>query len=267
MKYFMKLLSPMAITLPPSDLKHLEGAPLKVAIAQVRFAPVHAVEKRGRVADFQARLAPSYVARDPQVAQTITIQFGPSPPPAASSVLAPELVWPFEDHERGWSVSLSSSSLALEASAYDDFDGLLEEFRGVVTVLVETFAPRECVRLGLRYVNEVTDERLRIDGGPSALLRPELIAPIGTELGTDVIGSLCELRFREALGTLVLRHGLIRSESYLLDFDYFKEEAQVFDGDSIVATVQNFHDVIEPLFVWCLSDSYLAELKGRAGGG
>lgn len=119
-----------------------KAPPRKVAIAQVRFAPVHAVEKRGRVADFQERLAPGYVARDPQVAQAITIQFGPSPPPAASSVLAPELVWPFEDHERGWSVSLSSSSLALEASAYDDFDGLLEEFRAVVTALVETFAPR-----------------------------------------------------------------------------------------------------------------------------
>jgi uncharacterized protein (TIGR04255 family) len=256
----------MPSTLPPTDLKHLEDAPLRVAIAQVRFAPVHAIEKRERVADFQELLADGYLARDPHVPQTVTIQFGPSPVPPAAGVFAPEAVWPFEDRERGWSVSLSSSSLALEASTYDDFNDFLAEFRSVLSALIETFHPRECSRLGLRYVNEITDSRLGKPSGLHELLRPALVSPVGTELGSELLGSLCELRFRETFGTLVLRHGLIRSDTYLLDYDYFKEEAHAFDGEAVTKTVESFHDVIEPLFVWCLSDTYLSELKGHARG-
>jgi uncharacterized protein (TIGR04255 family) len=254
------------IALPTTDLKHLERAPLRVALAQVRFAPVHAIEKRARVADFQERLADSYVARDPQVPQTLTIQFGPSPTPPAPSAFAPELVWPFDDRERGWSVSLSSSSLALEANTYDDFDEYLAEFQSVLSALVATFNPRECSRLGLRYINEIVDERLRHNEGLLVLLRRELVSPVGSELGSDLLGSLCELRFRETLGTLVLRHGLIRTDTYLLDYDYFNEKSDAFNGETITKTVESFHDTIERLFVWCLSDAYLAELKGPKRG-
>jgi uncharacterized protein (TIGR04255 family) len=257
----------MPISLPVSDLKHLEGAPLRVAIAQVRFAPVHAIEKRERVADFQEQLPTSYVAREPQVPQTVTIQFGPSPISPPASVIPPEVVWPFEDRERGWSVSLSSSSLALEAGTYDDFDHFLAEFRSVLTALIETFEPRECSRLGLRYVNEITDERLRQQRGLHELLRSELVSPVDTELGSDLLGSLCELRFRENLGTLVLRHGLIRPDTYLLDYDYFREESDALEGKAIAQTVENFHDVIERLFVWSLSEKYLSELKERRRAG
>jgi uncharacterized protein (TIGR04255 family) len=267
MKYFMKLgRNPVTIALPATGLKHLEGAPLRVALAQVRFAPVHAIEKRDRVADFQEQLASSYVARDPQIPQTLTIQFGPLPTPPAPAMFAPELVWPFEDRERGWSVSLSSSSLALQASAYDDFDDFLAEFQSVLSALIATFDPRECSRLGLRYINEIADERLREAQGLLVLLRRHLVSPVGSELGSDLLGSLCELRFREALGTLVLRHGLIRNDTYLLDYDYFKEGSDEFNGEIVMKTIESFHDVIERLFVWCLSDTYLSELKGRKHG-
>lgn len=250
---------PIPITVPDTKLKHLENAPLKVALAQVRFAPVHAVEKPERVADFQKLLAESYVGRASQFLQTVTIQFGPAP--AAPAAPAPETVWPFQDSERDWSVSLSSSSLALEAGTYDDFEAFLAEFSAVLSALTETFHPRQCTRLGLRYVNEITDGRLQQDRGLERFLRAELIAPIGTELGSDVLGSLCEVRFNEALGTLVLRHGLIRPNTYLLDFDYFREHADPFNDELITKTVENFHDLIEPLFVWCLSETYLTELK------
>jgi uncharacterized protein (TIGR04255 family) len=181
-------------------------------------------------------------------------------------MFAPELVWPFEDRDRGWSVSLSSTSLALEASTYDDFDDFLAEFQSVLSALIATFNPRECSRLGLRYINEITDERLRESDGLLELLRRELVSPVGTELGSDLVGSLCELRFREALGTLVLRHGLIRADTYLLDYDYFKEESDAFDGEIVTKAIETFHDVIERLFVWCLSDAFLSELKERKRG-
>lgn len=250
----------MPLSLPPASLAHLSGAPLRVALAQVRFAPVHAIEKRERVADLQERLADSYVAREPQIPQTLTIQFGPavgSPAP-----VAPERIWPFEDQARGWSVALSSTSLALQASSYDDFDDFAAEFRSVLNALSEVFQPKLRSRIGLRYINEVQDQRLAAGAQIFEVLRAELLSPIGSDLGFELAGSLCELRFHEDRGTLGLRHGLIRPDTYLLDFDYFNDNEIAFSSTEISDTITAFHATIERLFVWCLADGYLDELRG-----
>ena len=250
----------MTIQLRSTALQHLDNAPLKVALAQVRFAPVHAIEKRERVADFQELLSDSYIAGEGQTPQTVTIQFGNESVIRPAAIAAPETVWPFDDPARGWSVALSSTSLALEAGTYQDFDDFLDELRSVLGALEEAFDPKRRTRLGLRYINEITDRRLAEDGLVS-LLRKELVSPVGTALGSDLAGSLNELRFREKLGTFVLRHGLVREDAYLLDFDYFNEESGDCDKEAIVSMVEQFHDLIEPLFVWCLSKNYLQELK------
>lgn len=250
--------SGMPLSLPRASLTHLPDAPLQVALAQVRFAPVHAIEKPERVADFQDHLADSYVAREPQVPQTFTIQFGPV---SAGPPLAPERVWPFEDQDRGWSVTLSSSSLALQASSYADFEHFAAEFRSALSALSETFKPKLRSRIGLRYINEISDPRLEAGAQIFEVIRPELLSPIGGDLGFDLAGSLCELRFHEPQGILGLRHGLIRPGTYLLDFDYFIENEVEFSSAEIGETVGVFHETIERLFVWCLADGYLNELR------
>ena len=250
----------MPLSLPPASLVHLSDAPLQVALAQVRFAPVHAIEKRDRVADFQEHLADTYVAREPQVPQGITIQFGPAAGPPVPA--APERLWPFEDQARGWSVALSSSSLALQAGSYEDFDDFAAEFRSVLSALSETFEPKLRSRIGLRYINQVQDQRLEAGARIFEVLRTELLSPIGSDLGFELAGSLCELRFRQDRGTLGLRHGLIRPDTYLLDFDYFNDDELAFSSTEISDTITAFHETIEQLFVWCLADGYLDELRG-----
>jgi uncharacterized protein (TIGR04255 family) len=155
----------MPIKVPNATLD-LDAAPLKVAVAQVRFSPVHAVERRDLVADFESRLDKRYVPQDPQSSQTLTIQIGAAPGPALGPPAAIDIVWPFRDDERGYSVSLANSSLAVAAdSTYHDFPQFVQEFRSAVRACTEVFAPKREMRLGLRYINEITDERLRADVG------------------------------------------------------------------------------------------------------
>jgi uncharacterized protein (TIGR04255 family) len=234
-----------------------------VAVAQVRYSPVHAVEKRELVADFEARLNDRYVAQDAQTSQTLTIQIGAGPPPVgASPPTVVDTVWPFRDDVRGYSVSLGNSSLAVEAdAAYHDFPQFLEEFRAAVSACAEIFQPKRQIRLGLRYVNEVQDKRLADD--VRAIINPELVAPVGSAVTGGLLRSLAELRVSESLGVFVVRHGLVDDTTYLLDFDYFSESQRDFDPQQVIETVEGFHHVIEPFFVWSLSDSYLAELKRK----
>jgi uncharacterized protein (TIGR04255 family) len=87
-----------------------------------------------------------------------------------------------------------------------------------------------------------------------------LVAPVGVAVTGGLLRSLAELRVAESLGTFVIRHGLVDNATYLLDFDYYSESQREFDPQRVIATVQQFHDLIEPFFIWSLSDRYLAEL-------
>jgi uncharacterized protein (TIGR04255 family) len=251
------------IELPTVDLKRLPAAPLKVAVIQVQFAPCHAVEKRERVADFQEKLTETYVAEQPQTAQAITLQIGPGMPPSIPNLPAPETVWRFHDHARGWIVALSSSSLAVEASTYETFEDFAAEFESVLSSLSEVFAPTNQTRLGVRYIN-----RIEGDGVSEKLLgivEKELLSPVGTALGTDLLTSISDIRFDIGDGVMAIKHGLTDPDAYLLDFDCYSDQERTFHRGDIVERVRRFHDLIERLFVWSLTDEYLNSLRKDVG--
>lgn len=241
-------------------MEHLPQAPLKLVIAQVRFAPEYAIERREEVAGFQTRLGDRYLAKESASPKPVAAGWAMTPQPPGAD---PETVWRFQDPERDWTISLSSTSLALEAVHYLDFDDFARELSRIVKSLDEQFAPRREVRLGLRYVNRIEDERLQ-KRGVGFFIGEELASPVGGELGKDLLGSLAELRFRERGGTLAIRHGLIEPTQYLLDFDRFSGEEQDFAPASIVTRVKRFHSLIERLFVWSVSERYLNELRRSA---
>jgi len=243
---------------PKVELEHLAEAPLKRVIAQVRFAPVFAVERRAEVARFQERLDERYVAQDP-VAPQYGGAIGSGTAPARSEG-SRESIWPFRDAERDWTVSLSSTSLALEATQYVDFDDFAAELGAILTSLHEVFAPPQETRLGLRYINRIEDERLQ-KRGISFFLNDELAAPVGGRLGRSLLSSFCELRFRERDSVVVLRHGLIEANRYLLDLDHFSDEVRQFEPKSIATRIRKYHGLIERLFVWSLSERYLNGLR------
>ncbi len=254
----------MPIRVPKATLSHLDAAPLKVAVAQVRYSPVHAVGNRDLVSEFESRLARGYVPENPQTAQTLTIQIGPGAPPASAAPAGTaDTVWPFKDESRGYAVALGHSSLALEAGPkYHDFPQFLDEFSTAVQACDDIFHPKRELRIGLRYVNEVSDTRLRDD--VRSIINSRLVVPVGTAVQGGLQRSFGELRVEEALGTVVIRHGLVEDITYLLDFDYFSVIERDFEPTRLIETVQGFHDLIEPLFVWSLARGYLAELKRKS---
>lgn len=254
----------MPIDVPEATLTHLKSAPLKAAVVQVRYSPVHAVEKRDLVADFESRLDKRYVAQDPETSQGFTIQIG-SGPSQAPFVPPPlvETVWPFKDDERGYAIALGHSSLAVEVdAAYHDFPHFLKEFSTAVRAFVAIFQPKREIRLGLRYINQVTNENLRQD--IATVINPDLVSPVGRVVKGGLLRSFAELRVAESLGTFVIRHGLTEDPAtYLLDFDYFSENERAFDARRVIKTVKGFHALIESFFVWSLTPDYLAELGQR----
>jgi uncharacterized protein (TIGR04255 family) len=142
---------------------------------------------------------------------------------------------------------------------WDDFRAAISQ---VFAGFEKVFAPSSCDRLGVRYINELSDGRASGDPARLAeLLNPALIAP-AVSLGSLVLGSLAELRVAEGDAEFVLRHGLVRPGGYLLDFDCFTPRAQPFATDALVSQTDRFHARIESVFIWSLDAAYLAELQG-----
>jgi uncharacterized protein (TIGR04255 family) len=226
-------------------LKHLPAAPLQLALAQVRFAPVFAIEDPARRSSFQERLGSQY-----------QLEAREQKSDGESGGL-----WFFRDGERNWTVSLTPGSLGLEAKTYHDFDDFAGELGRVLRETAEIFSPQTEVRLGVRYINRIEDDRLG-KRGIDFFVKSALTAPVG-ELGADLAYSLCELRFREQGTWLALRHGLTKKDTYLLDFDNFVEGERDFAPAEIVKRVEDYHGLIERLFAWSLSERYLKELEGH----
>jgi uncharacterized protein (TIGR04255 family) len=174
-----------------------------------------------------------------------------------------ESVWLFRDSERGWTVSVTRTSLALEAETYVDFDDFARELTKVLGDLEAVFEPQTEVRLGVRYINRIEDDRLG-KRGIGFFVNEQLASPVGGDLGGELQHSLCELRFRERGTWIALRHGLIEPDTYLLDFDHFVEGERNFAPADVAKRVKRFHALIERLFVWSLSERYLKELKGAS---
>jgi len=211
----------------------------------VRFAPIYALEEPASIAEFQKCLGRQYVAQEK----------APGGGPAGAA-------WLFRNSERGWTVSITSTSLGLEAQTYVDFDDFAGEFKQVLRDLETVFEPQTEVRLGVRYINNIEDERLP-KRGIAFFVNEQLAGPVGRDLGNELQHSRCELRFRERDTWVTLRHGLIDPTTYLLDFDHFVEGERDFSSSDIVKRVNRFHSLIERLFVWSLSGRYLKELKGN----
>lgn len=250
----------MPISLEPVDLEHLPRAPLKLALVQVLYRPVLAIESPEEMRRFQDALGAEWALVERGSAQQVQFEFGPEG--ARHETRPAETVWRFADREERFRLMVSQTSLGLESIAYHSFAEFGERIRIVVRALAAVFEPAMQTRLGVRYVNEIADARLADRRQLAQFLNADLVRPVGGDLGSDLIASLCELRFAQPDGTFVLRHGMVAPEKYLLDFDYFTEGDRPFEEDAVVTTAEEFHRVIETVFCWTLGEGYLHELRG-----
>jgi uncharacterized protein (TIGR04255 family) len=252
----------MPFALPDVELGHLTKSPLQVAVIQLRFRPILAIDAADRVAPFQEHLAglnPALELYEQGELRQIAFQIGPAG--VQQSAAPRETVWKFATSSNSLRLDLTRTQLSLEATSYDDFDSFEATFEQAFAGFEPTFGLPRVTRIGVRYVNHVPDERL--DGDTLAeVISPELLGPIGSsKLGCDVLGSTTALRFQEPEFAVTIQHGLVEPGQYLLDFDCYAEPADGFDIGSIGASIRSFHQTIEKLFCWSVTPSFLEELK------
>lgn len=247
----------------PRELGRLTASPLRLALLQARTTPVLAFEQPADVQRLVEALEGRWTLSDRQSNREVSVQVGPAGVQQQASV--PETVWVLTSEDAGTHGAVSSSSVAVESDRYAQWEDFHADATDLFAAVERVAAPARCTRLGLRYINELRDER--VDGDPqrlAELVNPALLAP-ALALARPMVGSLAELRVNEDEDNFfVLRHGLVQSGVYLLDLDAYREQPEPFDTEALLAHAERFHARIESVFAWSLTDGYLHELGSGA---
>jgi uncharacterized protein (TIGR04255 family) len=232
-----------------ANLGPLEEAPLQLALVQVRTPPMFAVDRPDAVERLASGLPERWALVDEGRAQRVQVHLTPAG--VAQADEAPERVWRFETLDQRYVATLTPTSVGVETRRYELFDEFHARVQELLDALAgdEAFAPRIVNRLGVRYVNELHDERLGVDATRAEIVNPELLGPAAS-LGTGLVASLQELRFQQEDGVLAIRHGLNGPSQYLLDADHYDEGRRAFDAAELEKTVRRWHDTVEGVFAW-----------------
>lgn len=268
------------LSLPEANRIVFERPPLVLAICQVRFSRVLSIVDGGFVAPFQRAIQRQY----PVVtsAQEVSFELGGIAGQTEIRLPPPSFRWQFTDPGQNWTVVLAEDFCAIESRAYDHFDHFLDRLRRVVEALTEHIQPEIGVRIGLRYINEI-----RPDGASEiSAIEPQLLGPLAVSALTEHAEQVASvqqvvLRYQDNQGVNI-HHGRVQNGStvkprpgdkakegpfYLLDFDVFREfplpDGLSMEPDLICRHVDTYHQVIDRLFRWAVTEEYVSTLGVR----
>lgn len=188
--------------------------PLMEVICQLRFPAIFSISIQEPAA-FQERIwgeYPLYAVRQDRVAPRVVNANTANP---TLETQKPVTNYNFLSQDKRWKVNLTSGFIALSTVSYrrwEEFAGrldkLLAEFIGI-------YHPAFFERIGLRYVNAISRQRLQLEGRPwSELIQPAYLGVMGEldveeewlhKCTTDIEMKLkgdCGLKLHAGLGLL-----------------------------------------------------------------
>ena len=265
----------MVLALPKVDETELTRSPLAVVVFQLRY------EQNLGVSDGDVALSihESLGGRDGQyprieplqlVTAQIDVSSGRSALGGLSSV--PTRGWRLVSEDGDWSAAIMPDHIALETNAYGTWShGFRERIHALLEAVHKHAAPRIEERLGLRYVNRLT-ESTSSPRDWSEFVSAELLGPLADDFwgpGVENLQQQVQLDLGSDLRCL-FRHGLVPRENgmgfegYLLDFDVFRQIPRRFSLDDAKKTLDEMNRAALALFQKSLAPHYLATLRRAA---
>ena len=255
----------------------LPRAPLVRVIAQVRFPPILAIRDPDKAAVFQEALRGTYPHLSRDQVHRFELTAGELPN------IHQELIWRLADREQDprWQVSLGVDFVAVDTSDYDSRQDFLDRLHAVVVAVEAAFRPAEVKRLGVRYIDRLTDEAVERVGD---LFRPEILGimrPVENALpalGDSIIHQMNEAQFLARNGSRIQgRWGKlppntthdpnsldpVDQPSWVLDLDMSTSGTQPFASEELLRTATDFAESLYWLFRQMVTNEFLRFYGGE----
>jgi uncharacterized protein (TIGR04255 family) len=250
----------MPLHFPEVDDIPLGRPPLREVICQVRFPPVLLIAKQ-MPTDLQECLRKEY----PNLAVERPVQIATDNPLAEAPLDARPPVFRFRSRDEKSMVSLSTGFYTVSTQAYTHWAAFAVELERATQAVRETYDITYATRIGLRYINVVSDEHAEgATLGMYDLLRPELTALLRTAPFRSPSLALTQVKTSEGEDQLTFRYGLGECEgfsqlAFVLDFDLYAQGELDFEG--LLERCDRYHSTIYRAFRWCLSDTGFAAFE------
>ncbi len=261
----------------PSEVP-LEGAPLIRVISQVQFPAQLSLVERTTVSELQKALAASFPILEEQslrsfvFALNIDGQEGRVQPQTL-----PQPQWRFFDPEANTALVVNTTSITLDTLQYPGRKRFFERFRTCLDIIHARSPINMASRLGVRYVDRVSDEHLQ---AIPSLINPLLLGLSGADLGIPVQADMHDflVELGPERGSLHVRHGFLPPggtmdpdilpplavRNWILDIDLFRQgEMFPFEPQAIGEDAIRFAERIYAVFRWIVTDDFLRAFGGK----
>lgn len=231
--------------------------PLVEVICQVRFPALLAIDAQLPV-EFQSKISDHF--DDFKINQGIQVSFGADPSNLASPVQIKNYV--FSDQKTGYSISLSSSDIALSTTTYSRWEDFSRMLGFVLESFLSCYKIKRATRIGLRYRDVIDREALQIKGVPwQRLLQPPVLGFLTSDLidETEVDTLVTNCQFRTPDCKVIFQSGFVenietKQRAFMVDYDAYIDTESTFVAEDIISSLTKIHTVTGPLFRWSITD-------------
>lgn len=260
----------MPLNLPPPDKTQLPRSPLALVVCQVQFEETLQVSDSRFGLNVHEALGArkgSYPRLNARHGQAFNVQLGPGG--FQPSITPQQNGWQLSSEDGLWVVAFMPSYVALETTRYTTWGG---DFRPRLAQLLEVtskhISPATEQRLGLRYVDHITEPVVNTPQEWQGYISTELLGPIlHPGIGPAVVASQqqVELDLGDDVRS-ILRHGFLSDPArdgalgYALDFDISRAGVRAFDVEDILGAVDYFNLTALQLFQQAITPKMLSYL-------
>ncbi len=250
----------------------LKAAPLALVLCQVRWPEMTSLQGDLKPAALElgAQLDdyPIY-GEMREVGYTIT--------PDGIQPTAGGMIYQWQSIDARWHVSFARRFVSFFCTEYGDYDEFSTRLSAVITAIAGTIRVPLVERVGIRYVNQISDRRIVDD--LDSYVRPEVLGysalrPQSQE--ARLVGSANQARYEVGELALQVRTGVIprgetvdpsvkplEVESWVMDLDASAEQVAPFDADSILAQAGRLSDVAYDYFKLVTTEGFVREFGGE----
>jgi uncharacterized protein (TIGR04255 family) len=179
--------------------------------------------------------------------------------------------WQLKSGDGAWTVVVTNEFFALETTRYLDWDDFMSRFTALAKAVTDASDIVAELRLGLRYIDRLTDPPASTPADWAAWLEPSFAGPLGAPgLGAGVLALQGIAQFDGGDGHRInLRYGCVESDppgswDFLLDHDCFREAGVEFSIDSTLKSMERLHVLGLQVFQAAITPAYFEYLRGDA---
>lgn len=250
----------------------LKSAPLELVLCQVRWPEL--AHLQGDLKPIALKFGQSmtdYPVYDEvqEVSYTIT--------PEGVQQSAGGTIYQWRSLEADWHVSLSRRFLSLYCTRYEDFGVFSERLRPVVEAAGTVVGIPLVERVGVRYVNRLTEQQLIAN--LREYVRPEILGyaalPSPASGAVALVSNANQARYTLGDMSLQVRSGIVPPgetvdpaiqpttvDSWVLDLDAFSESVRPFGVSPVMEVAGRLSDTAYDFFKLVTTDGFLREFGG-----